>query len=83
MYPCSHFFVVRNPKMIKPESICTSSIMQTEQIIFSNIYVYILTYMHTIVINERIGQEFKKRAKKVIEKDMEGRKGIEKNVVTI
>jgi hypothetical protein len=39
--------------------------------------------MHTIVINERIGQEFKKRAKKVIEKDMEGRKGIEKNVVTI
>ena len=36
----------------------TSSFIQTEQVIFRNIYVYAYTCMHTKTIREQIGPEF-------------------------
>ena len=58
--------------MVSPENIHTSNIIQTEQVIFRNIYVYTCTYiyteayhayMHAITINEKEGHEFLKTAR--------------------
>ena len=42
--------------MVGPENTHVSDIMDSEQIIFRNMYVY--KYMHTLTINERRGYEY-------------------------
>ena len=50
--------------MVNPENIHTSNIIQTEQVIFRNIYVY--TYMCVMTINTKGSHEFERQPNRSI-----------------
>ena len=51
--------------MVSPENIHTSNIIQTEHIIFRNIFVYTYSYMHITTISEKRGHEFEREQGRV------------------